>query len=335
MTSAPLTAPGSPTGTAATDAATPLADAPAWQRIAAIVVTHHSAGVIAACLRGLAPAGQIVLVDNASDDDTLAIAAREAPGATVIANRVGVGYGNGVNCALAHIDREFALLANPDSILRPGAVTALVAAADAWPEAALFGPTVLAPDGSVELSHDVPLFERRAYGRRDGEAAPSGPCSTEFLSGAVMLVRTAALRELGGFDPAFFLYYEDDDFCLRLRHAGHTIVLVPAAEAEHVGGGSVRVSAHYYWEKWWHMAWSRLYFEEKHRGAAARRRLAWQQALRFTGKTLGDLLTLNRRKAWRDLARLAGTLGYMLGRRASRTVDYARPPAAALAEAGR
>jgi N-acetylglucosaminyl-diphospho-decaprenol L-rhamnosyltransferase len=323
VTGAPLSAPASAVAAAApTDAA---ADAAAWQRIAAIVVTHHSAGVIGTCLRGLTKAGQIVLVDNASDDDTLAIAAREAPHATVLVNVVGVGYGNGVNQALPHVDREFALLANPDSILRPGAVAALVAAADAWPEAALFGPTVFAPDGGVELSHDVPLFDRRAYGRRDGEAIPEGPCSTEFLSGAVMLVRTAALRQLGGFDPAFFLYYEDDDFCLRLRRAGHGIVLVPTAEAEHVGGGSVRVSAHYYWEKWWHMAWSRLYFEEKHRGAAARRRLARHQALRFAGKALGNLVTLDRRKAWRDTARLFGTLGYMLGIRASRTVGYARP----------
>lgn len=310
------------------------ADVAAWQRISAVVVTHHSAGVIGACLRGLAPAGQIVIVDNASDDDTLTIAAREAPDAVLVKNAVGVGYGNGVNCALPHIDREFALLANPDSIMRPGAVAALVAAADAWPDAALFGPTVFAPDGQVELSHDVPLFERRAYGRRDAEAIPEAPCSTEFLSGAVTLVRTEVLRALGGFDPAFFLYYEDDDFCLRLRAAGHGIVLVPAAEAEHVGGGSVRVSAHYYWEKWWHMAWSRLYFEEKHRGAAARRRLAWRQALRFAGKALGNLVTFDRRKAWRDTARLAGTLGYMIGLRASRTVDRARPPAAPAATAG-
>ena len=100
---------------------------------------------------------------------------------------------------------------------------------------------------------------------------------------------------------------------------------MPAAEAEHVGGGSVRVSAHYYWEKWWHMAWSRLYFEDKHRGAAARRALALRQALRYAGKTLGNAATLNRRNAWRDLARLAGTLGYVVGMRASPTVDYARP----------
>jgi len=223
VTSALPTVSGAPAGVTAAAPAlaadatgVSAADAAAWQRIAAVVVTHHSQAVIGACLHGLAPAGRIVLVDNASDDDTLAIAAAEAPDAVVVKNATGVGYGNGVNCALPHLDREFALLANPDSILRPGAVAALVAAADAWPEAALFGPTVIAPDGSVELSHDVPLFDRRAYGKRSAEAPPEGPCCTEFLSGAVTLVRTDALRALGGFDPALFLYYEDDDFCLRL-----------------------------------------------------------------------------------------------------------------------
>lgn len=300
----------------------------AWARIAAVVVTHHSQAVIAGCLRALRQAGQVVIVDNASDDDTLAIAAREAPGAGVIRNAIGVGYGNAVNQAIAAIDREFALLVNPDAVMRPGAAVRLVEAADAWPDAALFTTTVFARDGRIEPSHDVTVFERRRFGARAGDGAPEGPCCVEYVSGAVMLVRAAALRALGGFDPSFFLYYEDDDFCLRLRRAGHSIIVVPAAEAEHVGGGSVRVSAHYHWEKFWHMAWSRLYLEAKHRGLAAGRRLAARQALGFAGKLIGSALRLDRRKTWRDAARLCGTLAYAIGLRASRTPGaQARPRA--------
>jgi N-acetylglucosaminyl-diphospho-decaprenol L-rhamnosyltransferase len=293
-------------------------DDDAWARVSAVVVTHHSAAVIGECLGALSQAGQIVIVDNASDDDTLAIVADAAPRVRIIANARGVGYGNAVNQAFAHVDREFALLANPDSVLRPGAIAALVGAADTWPDAALFGMTILTPDGRVEPSHDVVLFERRRYGGRRHETLPEGPCCVNYVSGAVTLVRASAMRTLGGFDPAFFLYYEDDDFCLRLRRAGHAIVLVPAAVAVHVGGGSVRPSAHYYWEKFWNMSWSRLYFETKHRGRAAGLALALRQALRLLAKIVAASLVFDRKRVWRDAARLAGTLAYVVGIRASR-----------------
>ena len=155
---------------------------------------------------------------------------------------------------------------------------------------------------------------------------PIGLCCAEFLSGAVTLLRMSAYHQIGPFDPRLFLYYEDDDFCMRLRTAGFSLILVPDAVVSHVGGGSVRPSAHYYWEKYWHMAWSRLYLEEKYHGRAARRRTANANLLRFAGKTLGNAIVLRRAKAWRDLARLFGTAGYILGIPASRTLAEARPP---------
>ena len=112
---------------------------------------------------------------------------------------------------------------------------------------------------------------------------------------------------------------------MRLRAAGHSAILVPGAVVRHAGGGSVRPSAHYRWEKFWHMAWSRLYLEDKCRGAQARNRLARALAGHYALKVLGNSLRLDRSKTWRDLARLSGTIWYMLGIPASRTTKRARP----------
>ncbi len=297
----------------------------AEDRVAVVTVTHHSAAVIGACLESVRGTAQIIVVDNASDDDSLAIVARVAPDAEIIRNAVGVGYGNGANQGLARVRAEFALLANADSVLKPGALDALVAAARRYPGAAMFAPTIVNTDGSVELSHDVPIFDRRRYGDRAGEAPPEGDCCAESLSGAVVLVRMAALGEVGFFDPNLFLYYDDDDMCLRLRRAGYGLVLVPSAVAEHAGGGSVRPSPGYYWEKFWHMAWSRLYIEEKYQGRAMMRRVAAAHLLRFGLKALGYALVLNRAKARRDAARFSGTAAYLAGVRASKTVPRERP----------
>ena len=212
-----------PAETASTEAAD------AWRRVSVVVVTHHSGEVIRQCLAPLGKAAKIVVVDNASGDDTLEIVAQAAPPAEILRNRIGAGYGNGASQGLAEVQTEFALLANPDAVVSDAALARLVEAADAYPDGGLFGPTVVDRNGKVELSHDVGLFDRRRYGGRDTETAPDGPCCSEFLSGAVTLLRMSAYREVGPFDPRLFLYYEDDDFCMRLRAARSSLILVPAA----------------------------------------------------------------------------------------------------------
>ncbi len=296
-----------------------------WSRVSAVIVTHHSAAVIGACLDGIGGNAELVVIDNASDDETLNIVRERSPGAHIHTNTVGVGYGAGANQGLAKVSREFALLANPDSVFDDAAIAALLAAADAYPDAALLAPRILDKDGRDEPAHDVELFRRRNYPQRADEPVPDGPCCAPYLSGAVVLLRMSVLARTGPFDEAIFLYYEDDDFCLRLRTEGFSAVLVPGAVVHHVGGGSVRPSAHYRWEKFWHMAWSRLYIEDKYHGRASRNRIAWPNVARYTAKALGNALMLNREKCWRDLARLFGTIGYIAGVPASRTTRRARP----------
>jgi len=299
-----------------------------WQRVSVVAVTHHSRAVIEGCLAGIGDAAEVIVIDNASDDETSELARQLIPHAIIEENTVGVGYGAGANQGLAKVTREFALLANPDSKVDTDAVERLLDAADAYPEAALLAPCVLDDSGAYEPAHDINLFRRHLLPARAGEVPPDGPCCADYLSGAVVLLRMAAFRDIGPFDEAIFLYYEDDDFCMRIRASGHSAVLVPDALVHHGGGGSVRPSAHYRWEKYWHMAWSRLYLEQKYHGRAACAAIAWANLLRYAAKTLGNLLTLRRAQAWRDLARLFGTAGYLLRVPASRTVARARPATA-------
>jgi N-acetylglucosaminyl-diphospho-decaprenol L-rhamnosyltransferase len=299
--------------------------ADAWQRVSVVVVTHHSRAVIEGCLAGVGDGAEVIVIDNASDDGTPALVRCLLPHADIQENAIGVGYGAGANQGLARVTREFALLANPDSKVDTAALERLLEAADAYPDAALLAPCVLDDSGAYEPAHDAELFRRHLLPARTNEVPPDGPCCAEYLSGAVVLLRMASFQGIGPFDDAIFLYYEDDDFCMRIRQAGFSAVLVPQALVNHGGGGSVRPSAHYRWEKYWHMAWSRLYLEQKYHGPAASAAIAWPNLLRYALKTLGNSLTLRRAQAWRDLARLFGTAGYLLHIPASRTVTRARP----------
>lgn len=295
-----------------------------WQRVSVVTVTHHSRAVIENCLSGIGGGAEVIVIDNASDDGTPDLVRQLVPGARIQENAVGVGYGAGANLGLAQVTREFALLANPDSRVDTKALAHLIAAADAFQDAALLAPRILDDNGTYEPAHDVAMFKRHLMPARTGEQPPDGPICADYLSGAVVLLRMAHYPAIGPFDEAIFLYYEDDDFCIRIRNAGFSAVLVSQAEVTHGGGGSVRPSASYLWEKYWHMAWSRLYLEQKYHGASACAAIAWPNVLRFTTKTLANTITLRRAKAWRDLARLFGTLGYILRVPASRTVKRAR-----------
>lgn len=297
-----------------------------WDRITVVIVVHNSSAVIGECLDVFGTDKRIVLIDNESRDNTLDIVREKAPQAHIIENKVGVGYGNAASQGLELVETEFALMMNPDAVFEPGTIEKLVALMDEDQSAGMVSPILPLPGGGYDKAWDGP-FARRALmpSNRDGEPRPEGRFCTWYVSGAVILLRMEAVRKAGFFDPAIFLYYEDDDLCMRIQRAGYTIQIEPAAEATHAVGGSVGSGLDKFYEKHYHMAWSRLYFEAKYVSNAAAIRLGMKQALRFGPKALLYTLALNTKKGMRDRARFAGTMAYLLGIPASKTTKRSRP----------
>lgn len=282
-------------------------------RVTVVTVTYESARALPGFLAAL-PAGLgLVVVDNASRDEGAVLAA--AQGAQVLRNPVNRGFGAGCNIGLATVRTEFALLANPDARLSAAAVEALVAAADLFPDAALFGPCILDEAGHRVRSWDAEQSRRRRLPRRrDAEPWPEGPLCAEFLSGACLLVRVSGgLR----FDERFFLYYEDDDLCASARALGLGLVLVPGAEVLHEGGRSSAPSPRIEAFKARHMAWSRLHYMAKHQGEDAARQEAVSRLWHHAGKFVGHALMLKRMRMAGDAAGFAGTLAWLRGRPAA------------------
>ncbi|KNY23541.1 glycosyltransferase family 2 protein [Methylobacterium sp. ARG-1] len=232
-------------------------------RLVAIIVAHDSAAVLPACLAALAsqhvPA---IVVDNASRDASADMA--EAAGAQVIRNARNEGYGRANNRGVrAAVTAEHVLIVNPDVILRPGAVDALVAAARAWPDAGLLAPRLVEPDGRF-------FFQARSllapYLTNPGGrlVLPQGDACAPFLSGACLMMPRRLFLDLGGFDERIFLFYEDDDLCRRVAEAGRALVHVHAAEALHGRGRSSAPERGRVFRTRWHQAWSRAYVSRKY-----------------------------------------------------------------------
>lgn len=224
--------------------------------IGIIIVTYNSAAEIGACLEAaLASGAETIVVDNASRDGTFAEVARR--GVRLIANSENRGFAGAVNQGFGALNNPYVLLLNPDAVIQTS-LEPLRQACD-LPGAAGAGGKLLDASGRPQvgfmvrglptpatLALEALLLNRiwpgnpvnRRYRCLDWD---SSTCSkVEQPAGAFLMVRRAVWQELGGLDESFFpLWFEDVDFCRRIRDRGFSLYYIPEAVAKHTGGHSV------------------------------------------------------------------------------------------------
>jgi GT2 family glycosyltransferase len=212
-----------------------------------VVVTWNGAHLLPACLDSVLPQGaRVVVVDNASSDDTLRLLADRYPTVEVIRSQTNTGFAGGVAQALQAVTTPVIALLNNDATVREGWLRSLLDELDS-PEVAGVSSKLLLPDGRVNSIGG--FVTRDGYGHDTGFGSPDDeqlPTSSDIMyaCGAAAAFRTAAVREVGGIDPRFFLYYEDVDLSWRLHLAGHAVRYAPGAVAVHqhsasTGAGSL------------------------------------------------------------------------------------------------
>ena len=205
------------------------------------IVSHGQNALVNQLLRDVQRvcAGRVALVltQNIADPDALAAGPLEcAP--EIIVNPQPRGFGANHNAAFRRCCTPFFCVANPDVHLPADPFPALLQAV-AGPHAAVAGPLVRNPEGGVEDSaRRFPtagslLKKLFSETRAPDYPADQGPLEVDWLAGMFMLFRSDAYRAVGGFDEAYFLYYEDVDICRRLRKSGNAAVYEPRAEVVH------------------------------------------------------------------------------------------------------
>jgi len=183
---------------------------------------------------------QVLLIDNASHDGSLGVARGHRSRPEVIALDRRRGKAENDSLLLQRARGRYALLLNEDSELRPGAVAALHAAMEAEPRAGAAGARLLRPDGTPQPSAwrfpspsaalaGAVLLGRRVLVQSTGDATRT----VDWAQSAALMVRVAAAREVGWFDPRFFIYSDEVDFCRRLCDAGWSTLYVPDAVVVH------------------------------------------------------------------------------------------------------
>ena len=231
--------------------------------ITAIVVAFDSAHALPDCLGALREAGvPTIVVDNASEDGSAGIAADY--GATIIRNARNEGYGRANNIGARASESEFLLVLNPDVVVEPGTVAALLEAARRYPECALLRAADHGARRDASSSSLVRSLRPTSRTRRELSSSRRAMPACPFASGACFLVRRDLFLRLGGFDEQIFLFYEDDDLCRRIADASPALVYVPAAVVRHGRGRSSASRPGRVFRSRWHQAWSRAYVSRKY-----------------------------------------------------------------------
>jgi len=263
--------------------------------VSIIIISYNSRSVLKSCLESIQRQRysgdlEIIVVDNNSHDGTPDLVAAEFPEVILLAQKENYGYSRGVNLGIRQARGDYFLILNPDTVVKEDSIGKLVAFMEGQPDAGIAGSKLVFHDGNLQYScrrfytWKVLLLRRTPLGKifKNSKAVSDHLMldydhettrEVDWLLGACMLVRRSAVESVGLMDERFFLYFEDVDWCYRMKQNGWRVYYCPDSEVIH---DYARESAHSvvnrsfiahlaslirYYEKWD----SILYFIKKYR----------------------------------------------------------------------
>lgn len=228
-----------------------------------IIVSYNTCRLTVDCLESVYGSEtvysyEVIVVDNASKDDSVQAIQESFPQVRLIANNDNTGFAKANNQAMEIAQGHYVLLLNSDTIVQPDTFQTMIAYMDEHPDLGAAGCKIILPDGSLDkacrrgfptpsasfyyafgfskLFPDNPRFNQYQLGYMD----PNETYPVDCLVGAFMLVRKETIRQVGGLDETFFMYGEDIDWCYRIKQAGWGIHYHPATYIVHYKGASSR-----------------------------------------------------------------------------------------------
>ncbi|MGA2887880.1 MAG: glycosyltransferase family 2 protein [Terracidiphilus sp.] len=230
--------------------------------VSIVIVSFNTRNVLRECLHSAyREAGslrvQIIVVDNASTDGSPAMVEQEFSNVLLVRSEINLGFGPANNLGFKLAAGRYIVLLNSDAFLSEGSLERSVAHMDATPNAGLGGGRLIGRDGSwqpsarmfptvvsdlIVLSGLAARFPHsRFFGHTDRTwASPMEAAEVDWVPGAYSIIRAEALAAVGPFDQRFFLYYEEVDFCKRIKNEGYSIWYWPDIVVVHIGGESSR-----------------------------------------------------------------------------------------------
>ena len=217
-------------------------------KVTIVILTFNSSSFIPNLLKSIkdfAPESEILVVDNASSDDTLNQLKKFGNSVKIIETGSNLGFSKGINYGAKNAKGEYLLFINPDALVKNGKLTDMISVFEENEKIGILGGKMIGQDGVSEKSAGrffgliqiflLVLGLDEIFGVR---FSPEKLSKVDFVSGGFMMVRSNLFKKLNGFDENFFMYIEDMDICYRAKNAGFDTYFTPVVSISHAGQGS-------------------------------------------------------------------------------------------------
>ena len=221
-----------------------------------LIVHYNTPGLLRQTLKGIFASKtnlsfEVIVVDNNPKIRVRDWVQKEFPFVKVVMSEQNIGFGRGMNLAMQHANARYYLVFNPDIAVFDGVFDAMVEYMDAHPDIGMLGPKFLNPDRTLQYScyrfmgpsiilyRRVPILRSFGFAKRADDEYQMKDWDhnqiqdVDYLLGAAMLVRKEAVDQVGVFDPVYFIYFEDQDWCRRFWIAGWRVVYHPDMKLVH------------------------------------------------------------------------------------------------------
>lgn len=216
--------------------------------VSIIILSYNTKSILQECLTSLFSKidkkTEVIVIDNASSDDSVAMVKTLFPQVKVVANKENAGFAKGINLGATKATGEYLLFLNSDTTITTSLLT-LERNFHSNPNIAVVGGQLLYPDGKKQRSfgsfYDLRSVTTMLVRGDTGEIrrqANTKPFEVDWVSGGFMMVRRKMFEEIKGFDEHFFMYIEDMELCYRMKKKGYSIVFDPNVTVTHIGQGS-------------------------------------------------------------------------------------------------
>ena len=283
------------------------------QNLSVIIVSYKSDHVIENCITSIDSEIEIVVVDNSNNDKFKDKIETKYKNVKCILSKENLGMGGGNNLGIKNVNKDFALILNPDVALENNSMNELMVASK---EIGNFG--IISPISSKDEYPNYIL-------KKDHNFDPDKPFKVKSVDGYAMLLNLKKLKKIENFnffDENFFLYLENEDLCKRLIEKNEDIYIVPKSKIHHLGGKAVdpKYKNEIEYLRNWHWMWSKFYFNKKHYGYLIALMKVFKNLISAKIRFFYYLITFNSFKRKIYQMRLLGLISSMIGKN-----SYYRP----------
>jgi len=222
--------------------------------VSLVILSFNKRDLTASCLTSIykhvpEKKFEVIVVDNASSDDSVSYIKKHFPKVKLIANQENSGFAGGCNLGAKEAKGEYLLFLNNDALVSDNPLTKMLQVFSSYPKAAIVGGLLANHDGSLQRSfgafYTVLNVMYLLFAGESGELKrfkSQDIVSTDWVSGGFMMVKRDIFEGAKGFNESYFMYIEDMDLCYRVKKEGYGVYNTPFARVEHLGQGSTNKS---------------------------------------------------------------------------------------------